>query len=91
MATSVEYEQKILAVKCIWKSTSSLIEETLFPLYGHHGAQQFITENPICSVYTSFGYTLKFEPYQGAESRQASECACLGVGREIVIDIIFVI
>ena len=68
-----------------------LIKETLFPLYGHHGAQQFIRENPICSVYTFFGYTLKFEPYQGAERRQASECAGLGVGREIVIDIKFVI
>jgi len=55
----------------------TLIEETLIPFYGYHGAQQFIRENPICSVYTYFGYTLKFEP------------TCLGVGQEIFIDIIF--
>ena len=52
---------------------------------GHH-PHKFLRENLFCSVYTFLmitsllRYTLKFEPYQGTEGRQPSECACLGVG-----------
>ena len=37
---------------------------------------------------TSLGYTVQFEPYQGAKGRQAPECPGLGMGGSVVVDLI---
>ena len=66
----------------------------MIPYYGLHGAKQFIRGKPICFGYkfrvltTPLGYTLQFEPYQGAKGRQAPECPGLGIGGAVVIDLI---
>ena len=39
-------------------------------------------------ITTPLGYTLQFEPYQGAKRRQPPECPGLGMGGAVVIDLI---
>ena len=66
----------------------------MMPYYWCHVAKQFIHGKPIRFRYkfwvltTSLGYTLLFEPYQGAKGQQVTECAALGMGGSVVVDLI---
>ena len=55
-----------------------LIDESMIPYFGRHGAKQFISGKPIRFGYkmwaltTPSGYLSQIEPYQGARGRQKS-------------------
>ena len=70
-----------------------LIDESMIPYFGRHGAKQFIHGKPIRFGYnmwaltTPLGYLLQIEPYKGARGRQV-EVPCLGMGGSVVVDLI---
>ncbi|XP_070203535.1 piggyBac transposable element-derived protein 3-like [Littorina saxatilis] len=72
------------------------IDESMIPYYGGHGAKQFIRGKPIRFGYktwvlaTPLGYCVQFEPYQGANGRQANadEYPGIGMGGAVVVDLI---
>ena len=70
-----------------------LIDESMVPYFGRHGAKQFIRGKPIrfgfklWCLATPLGYLVQMEPYQGAKG-QKSEIPGLGMGGSVVVDLI---
>lgn len=89
-------ERCLMYFKKIMKQQHLSIDESMIPYYGGHGAKQFIRGKPIRFGYkmwvlaTPLGYCVQFEPYQGANGRQANadEYPGIGMGGAVVVDLI---